>query len=90
MIACAARTGSTMLVRTLRSHPRLIVHGEVWGDRMVGVDGPLGRACDADPACRDALERVRFERPAEAMAQWDGADCSLAAEGAACLNSQET
>ena len=36
MIACAARTGSTMLVRTLRSHPGLVVHGEVWGDGMVG------------------------------------------------------
>lgn len=63
MIACAARTGSTMLVRTLRSHPRLIVHGEVWGDRMVGVDGPLGRACEADPAMHAALEARRFEQP---------------------------
>lgn len=63
MIACAARTGSTMLVRTLRSHPRLIVHGEVWGDRMVGVDGPLGRACEADPALHAALEARRFEQP---------------------------
>ena len=63
MIACAARTGSTMLVRTLRSHPRLIVHGEVFGDGMVGVDGPLARACDADPSMRDALEAMRFEQP---------------------------
>ena len=63
MIACAARTGSTMLVRTLRSHPHLIVHGEVWGDRMVGVDGPLGRACEADPARHATLEAMRFEEP---------------------------
>ena len=63
MIACAARTGSTMLVRTLRSHPRLIVHGEVWGDTMVGVDGPLGRACVADRACHAALEAMRYEAP---------------------------
>ncbi|HSD15692.1 MAG TPA: sulfotransferase [Thermomonas sp.] len=63
MIACAARTGSTMLVRTLRSHPRLIVHGEVWGDRMVGVDGPLGRACEADPTLHASLEAMRFEQP---------------------------
>ena len=61
MIACAARTGSTMLVRTLRSHPHLIVHGEVWGDNMVGVDGPLGRACEAEPARHAALEAMRFE-----------------------------
>ena len=43
MIACAARTGSTMLVRTLRSHPGVVMHGEVWGDAMVGLDGPLAR-----------------------------------------------
>ena len=67
MIACAARTGSTMLVRTLRSHPHLIVHGEVWGDRMVGVDGPLARDCDADPMLRDALEALRFRQPARAL-----------------------
>jgi len=63
MIACAARTGSTMLVRTLRSHPCLIVHGEVWGDTMVGVDGPLGRACEADPSMHAALEARRFVEP---------------------------
>jgi len=63
MIACAARTGSTMLVRTLRSHHALVVHGEVWGDNMVGVDGPLGRACEADPARHAALEAMRFEAP---------------------------
>ncbi len=67
MIACAARTGSTMLVRTLRSHPALVVHGEVWGERMVGLDGPLARECEADPAALDALERARFERPEESM-----------------------
>ena len=67
MIACAARTGSTMLVRTLRSHPQVIVHGEVWGDTMVGVDGPLGRACEADPARHAALEAMRFEQPARVL-----------------------
>ena len=67
MIACAARTGSTMLVRTLRSHPHLIVHGEVWGDRMVGVDGPLAQDCDDDHAMRDALEAMRFEQPARVL-----------------------
>lgn len=67
MIACAARTGSTMLVRTLRSHPALVVHGEVWGDAMVGLDGPLARECEADPAVLEALERARFERPRECL-----------------------
>ena len=68
MIACAARTGSTMLVRTLRSHPELVVHGEVWGDGMVGVDGPLGRDCEAEPRLRDAVEAQRFRQPARALA----------------------
>lgn len=67
MIACAARTGSTMLVRTLRSHPRLVVHGEVWGERMVGVDGPLADALARDPAAFDALERQRFDDPHTAL-----------------------
>lgn len=67
MIACAARTGSTMLVRTLRSHPALVVHGEVWGERMVGLDGPLARECEADPAVFDALQRARFEHPEDCM-----------------------
>jgi hypothetical protein len=69
MIACAARTGSTMLVRTLRSHPALLMHGEAWGDRMVGLDGPLARECEADPAAFAALERQRFEDPPAAMAR---------------------
>lgn len=67
MIGCAARTGSTMLVRALRSHPGLIVHGEVWGDGMVGLDGPLAHACEADPAAFAALEAARFDAPAETL-----------------------
>jgi LPS sulfotransferase NodH len=67
MIACAARTGSTMLVRTLRSHPELVVHGEVWGNGMVGLDGPLARAYEADPAAFAALEASRFDEPAATL-----------------------
>ena len=67
MIACAARTGSTMLVRTLRTHPALLVHGEVWGARMVGVDGPLATL---GPVDREALEARRFRDPAAAMARF--------------------
>lgn len=70
MIACAARTGSTMLVRTLRSHPALVMHGEVWGERMVGLDGPLARECEADPAAFDALQRARFEHPENCMCRF--------------------
>lgn len=64
MIACAARTGSTMLVRLLRSHPQLISHGEVWGgDAMVGVDGHLAVSCAQLPGFQQALEQQRFEYP---------------------------
>lgn len=76
MVACAARTGSTMLVRTLRGHPGLVMHGEVWGERMVGLDGPLARECEADRAAFDALERARFAHPADSMR------CFLDAHGA--------
>ena len=64
MIACAARTGSTMLVRLLRCHPQLISHGEVWGgDAMVGMDGHLAVACEQRPGFQQALEQQRFEHP---------------------------
>ncbi len=64
MIACAARTGSTMLVRLLRSHPQLISHGEVWGgDAMVGMDGHLAISCAEQPGFQQALEALRFQRP---------------------------
>lgn len=64
MIACAARTGSTMLVRLLRSHPQLISHGEVWGgDAMVGMDGHLAESCEQQPGFQQALEQQRFEHP---------------------------
>ena len=56
-----------MLVRTLRSHPRLIVHGEVWGERMVGLDGPLAAACAHDAAAFAALEQARFHEPARVL-----------------------
>ena len=79
MIACAARTGSTMLVRALRSHPALVVHGEVWGARMVGLDGPLARACEADPAALEGLERARFEDPEAGMRRFLDPHGALAA-----------
>lgn len=64
MIACAARTGSTMLVRLLRSHPQLISHGELWGgDAMVGMDGHLAKSCDEVPGFQQTLEQLRFEHP---------------------------
>lgn len=67
MLTCAARTGSTMLVRLLRCHPALLVHGEVWGDRMASLAGPIGRRCQEDPALHAELERERFTRPEKAL-----------------------
>lgn len=56
MITCAARTGSTMLVKLLRCHPSLLVHGEVWGDRIL-----------EDPAVGKEISRERFTRPEKVL-----------------------
>src|SRR6266487_282533 len=40
MITCAARTGSTMLVYLLRSHPEICSHGEIFSPgKIVGIAG---------------------------------------------------
>lgn len=40
LISCAARTGSTMLVQLLRSHPQIVCHGEVFRkDSISALDG---------------------------------------------------
>jgi LPS sulfotransferase NodH len=40
LISCAARTGSTMLVQLLRSHPQVVCHGEVFrSDSISALDG---------------------------------------------------
>ncbi len=67
MITCAARTGSTMLVRLLRCNPALLVHGEVWGDKMASLTGPVGKRAQEDPAAFAELERERFVRPEKVL-----------------------
>jgi hypothetical protein len=67
LMTCAARTGSTMLVRLLRCHPSLLVHGEVWGDRMASLTGPIGKRTLEEPALADEIARERFERPAKVL-----------------------
>ena len=67
MITCAARTGSTMLVKLLRCHPALLVHGEVWGDRMASLTGPIGKRTLEDPAAGEELARERFARPEKVL-----------------------
>lgn len=67
MITCAARTGSTMLVKLLRCHPALLVHGEVWGDRMASLTGPVGKRTLEEPALAEELARERFSRPEKTL-----------------------
>lgn len=56
VILCQARTGSTYLVRLLRSHPGVVSHGELfhpraiyYADRKARMDAEALAARDADP-----------------------------------------
>ena len=56
VILCQARTGSTYLVRLLRSHPGVVSHGELfhpraiyYADRAARMDAEAVAARDADP-----------------------------------------
>jgi LPS sulfotransferase NodH len=60
MITCPARTGSTMLVNLLRSHPDICSHGEVFSlNRITGITGTYLRKSREQP---DFLERLLIER----------------------------
>jgi LPS sulfotransferase NodH len=64
VILCQGRTGSTYLVRLLRSHPGVVSHGELfhpraiyYGDRKARMDAEALAARDADPvAFLEALQ----------------------------------
>lgn len=64
MICCPARSGSTMLVHLLRSHPQVLSHGEVMGHEVTGLMGPLGRMVRQDSALHRHLQDIRRDRPA--------------------------
>lgn len=71
VVLCQARTGSTYLVRLLRSHPGVVSHGELFHPRAIYCTGR--RACmDATAlAARDAdpiafLEALHAEAPPRA------------------------
>jgi LPS sulfotransferase NodH len=56
VVLCQARTGSTYLVRLLRSHPGIVSHGELfqpdaiyWADRPAQMDAAALAERDADP-----------------------------------------
>ena len=63
MICCPARSGSTLLVHLLRSHPGILSHGEVLGKEITGLSGPLGKQFGKDPDAMKKLEKIRHARP---------------------------
>jgi LPS sulfotransferase NodH len=60
MITCAARTGSTMLVHLLRSHPEICSHGEIFSPgKITGITGTYLDKCGAR---LDFIDRLSAER----------------------------
>jgi LPS sulfotransferase NodH len=60
MITCPARTGSTMLVQLLRSHPEICSHGEVFTPHQItGITGIYAQERREEP---DFLEKLAVER----------------------------
>jgi LPS sulfotransferase NodH len=60
MITCPARTGSTMLVHLLRSHPDICSHCEVFSpNKITGITGTYLRKSREQP---DLIERLTVER----------------------------
>jgi len=65
IISCAARTGSTLLERLLRSHPDILCHGEIMQPGEVGpMRGPLRDMRKETDAVEDPLFRYLSEKPA--------------------------
>jgi LPS sulfotransferase NodH len=64
MITCPARTGSTMLVNLLRSHPDICSHGEIFSpDKIVGITGTYLSKCRAEPEFINRLSAERDRDP---------------------------
>lgn len=63
MICCPARSGSTLLVHLLRSHPYILSHGEVLGEKITGLSGPLGAQFVSNREIVETLEGVRRTDP---------------------------
>lgn len=55
MIACQARTGSTMLSTALQNHPEICAHGEVLNDRDDQILAFFGLVCHSSGAILDIL-----------------------------------
>ncbi len=64
IISCSARSGSTMLVHLLRSHPQLLCHGEVFEPSRIGqLDGSYGLRRRNDPTMDQRLMEYWATRP---------------------------
>jgi LPS sulfotransferase NodH len=64
MITGPARSGSTMLVHLLRSHPDICSHDEVFSpDKVKGITGTYLQKIEADPGFLDQLTADRFCDP---------------------------
>ena len=64
MITCAARTGSTMLVCLLRSHPEICSHGEIFSPGKIrGLSGIYPSKRHARPEFIDRLSVERDRDP---------------------------
>jgi LPS sulfotransferase NodH len=64
MITCPARSGSTMLVHLLRSHPEICAHDEVFSpDKVKGITGTYLQKSKEDPGYIDRLSAQRFRDP---------------------------
>ena len=62
LINCSARTGSTLLVHLLNSHPDAICHGEPFGPEVVGnIAGRYRAARQADPEAERVVQQMRDE-----------------------------
>jgi LPS sulfotransferase NodH len=64
MITCPARSGSTMLVQLLRSHPEICSHSEVFTpDRITGITGTYCQKSREQAGFIERLSRERDRNP---------------------------
>jgi LPS sulfotransferase NodH len=63
MICCPARSGSSMLVHLLRSHPDVLSHGEVLGKTVTGLSGKLAARTRKEPDLLKRANLLKDKRP---------------------------
>src|SRR5205814_3567348 len=64
MITCPARSGSSMLVHLLRSHPEICAHDEVFSpDKVRGLSGKYLQRSREDPGFIEWLSAERYRDP---------------------------